>query len=30
MFKQLASRVNDHTSLIKLYEEELANEPVAV
>jgi len=30
MFKQLANRVNDHASLIKLYEEELANKPVAV
>jgi hypothetical protein len=25
MFKQLANRVDDHTAMIKLYEEELAD-----
>lgn len=30
MFKQLATRVNDHTALIKMYEEELADVPVPV
>jgi len=30
MFKQLASRVDDHTAMIKLYEEELANVQVDV